>query len=649
VCGIAGIVASAGVDGAELERMSRAIEHRGPDGSGYLMHVPGEPVAVGSSASSSRGRALVGFAHRRLSIIDLSDASSQPMVDEAGRLALTYNGEIYNYVELRASLERLGHRFRTNGDTEVVLNAYKQWGPDCVRHFVGMWAYALLDLDEARLCLSRDRFGIKPLFYTVEGGTLRFASEIKALLAGRPVPAPNEDALRRFLLVGRGAETDESFFTGVMGLPPAHNAIIRLGAPSQVRLARYWSYPEEQPRPAPGEAEDAFASAFTDAIRLHARADVAVGTCLSGGLDSSAIVCVADRLRRVGQVPDYAHVGFGYVTRDAALSERPYMEAVARQTSLHMTYVEPQPDRVLDVIPLVVQQQDEPFGSASIVVQWFVFEAARRAGIKVMLDGQGADEVLGGYHAYLPMVARTMLRRWRFLRYRRFAAAHRGLLGVEPLGARDALGSVIPPLRALGSRHAGSRLTPAAAVISPGMRGRWREADADALRPRSTNEILQRASALQLPDLLRFEDRNSMAHSIEARVPFLDHRLVELAFALPGDEKIRGVETKRILRASLGPVLPEVVLNRTDKVGFRPDPGVTWKFAQRHRDWLLAAPTAEERRWFDQRALVRVFDGADRSSEAERVLWRVVNTKLWLRHHWSGETVPGSDPQSAAA
>jgi asparagine synthase (glutamine-hydrolysing) len=310
------------------------------------------------------------------------------------------------------------------------------------------------------------------------------------------------------------------------------------------------------------------------------------------------------------------------------------MEEVVAQTDLRMTYVEGRPERILDVIPAVARQQDEPFGTASIVAQWFVFEAAAQAGLKVMLDGQGADEVLGGYHAYLPLVARAYLRSWRLIHFARFAAEHHRVFGTQPLTARDTAATAVPGLRRLADTRART-LTPAAAVLSPAFRGRWHLADAASLEPRSINEILARATGVQLPALLRFEDRNSMAHSVEARVPFLDHRIVEFAFGLPGEDKIHGAVTKHVLREGLAGVLPEAIRTRTDKVGFRADPAITWKFAQRHRDTLLRSQTEFDERWFDRSAVARLLSSADRSPASEFALWRLISVKLWLGANWA--------------
>ena len=248
MCGLAGAVRGDGVDAAVLPEMADSIAHRGPDGRGYLLWRPGDELRMRRSVDGAApGEATVGLVHNRLSIIDLRPINDQPLVSEDGSLALAFNGEVYNYVELRSELESMGHEFRTSGDTEVLLAAYREWGPACVERFVGMWAFALLDAANGRLLLSRDRFGIKPLYYALTGGAIYFASEIKALLRVPGFrPEPDEAAVRRYLLTGGVDETDGTFFEGVRSLPAAHNAIIPLDRPAaEPRAERYWSIPEE--------------------------------------------------------------------------------------------------------------------------------------------------------------------------------------------------------------------------------------------------------------------------------------------------------------------------------------------------------------------------------------------------------------------
>ncbi len=638
MCGLAGSISPRGVDGGRLEAMATAIAHRGPDGRGYLQWRPGEPLEMTRAPERSGEKpAQVGFAHLRLSIIDLRETNDQPLISTDGRHALSFNGEIYNYLELRDELEGLGHSFRTSGDTEVLLAAYGEWGPACVQRLVGMWAFALLDSERGTVLLSRDRFGIKPLYMAVAGGALHFASEIKALLE---VPGtlgePDPDVVRRYLLTGVVDESERTFFEGIVSLPAAHNAVVEVGAPAALpRPERYWRLPEQGYDGGRVRAAREFAERFFESVRLHARSDVPVGTCLSGGLDSSAIVCTADRLRRKGAIPSYAHHGFGYVPEDPAHSERRHMEEVVAATGLEMTYVEVPAERFDRALIEIVRQQDEPFGSTSIAAQYLVFEAAAAEGMKVMLDGQGADEVMGGYEHYFPEIAAALLRGRRFAAYARFARGQRRGRGAAPIGARHALYALAPA----GVRDAAaSRLPqpPAAALLAAQQRAGSSPADGRVGDFGSVEELFAaHTTSLGLPALLRFEDRNSMAHSIEARVPFLDHRLVEFCFRLPFDYKVHGATTKEVMREGLRDVLPERIRERTDKVGFRAEPAAIWSFAERNREALLASETPQEDRFLDPAGIRALLDGRDRSADAEFALWRAINMKLWLRRHWA--------------
>ena len=646
MCGLAGTISSGGIDPSVLVRMGDRIAHRGPDGEGYLLGSSGSTPLRRSSrqeiADTAGTPAALGFAHRRLTIIDLSERSDQPLVDASGEYAIAYNGEVYNYLELREELLRLGHRFRSEGDTEVVLEAYKEWGAGCVERFVGMWAFAILDRPGRTVLLSRDRFGIKPLYYARVGGALCFASEIKALLA---VPGlevePNEGVIRRFLLDGGVDSSEQTFFRGITRLPPAHNLRVRLDADLEVDPRRYWWYPPQDGQVSEGEAAEELRELLEDSVRIHARSDVPVGTCLSGGLDSSSIVCLAEQLRAGGQIPRYTHSAFGYLPQDEAFSERRHMQSVVDKTGARMFFVDPPVERFTEELLGIVRQQDEPFGSTSIAAQWFVFEAARREGMKVMLDGQGADEVLGGYEGYFTVIASNLLRDRKLLSYARFSREHKALLGRPPLPLLHAGWSLLPA----GARQGVSRRLPiplpaGARIMSTEMRERVRR-DFHPTPPGSLYELLRtQTESVSLPSLLRFEDRNSMAHSIEARVPFLDHRVVEFAFRLSPEMKIKGVETKRILRAAMRGALPEDIRARKDKLGFRAEPQAAWIIAERHRDSLVANRTEPEERWFDPEAVAATLNGSDRSTENELLAWRAINVKLWLRLHWGDSGDP---------
>jgi asparagine synthase (glutamine-hydrolysing) len=650
MCGIAGILSPAGVPTHSLQEMAHALRHRGPDGQGFaLCSRDGKISAAGTlaGAASAQGPFTAGFAHTRLSIIDLSHASDQPMLAPDGRCALAYNGEIYNYLELKHTLIELGHEFHTTGDTEVVLHSYMQWGERCVERFVGMWAFAILDLSRTALLLSRDRFGIKPLYYWYAGNTFCFASEIKALRAvPRVEPEPDPTTVARYLSSGVVDDTDRTFFAGILQLPAAHNMTISLDGALRTRRWRYWEPPPNGCDEPVDDPIARFRAGLEASILLHLRSDVAVGTCLSGGLDSSSIVSLAAEMRASSRVPTYTHHGFGYVPHDARYSEQPYMDAVSRKAGAKLTYVRPSFARFKDMIVPVVRHHDEPFGSTSMVAQWFVFEQAREAGIKVMLDGQGADETLGGYPIYLRTLAVQLVRARRLLEFARFSAAHKRELGRTPISLRAVASSKAPRrVRALGA--ATHLMSPsvddlAADLVRPELKTA-ELSPAQSTRASSLNELLARQTmSTSLPALLRVEDRNSMYHSIEARVPFLDHRLVELAFRLPPELKIHGARTKYVLREALAGVLPERVRTRTDKIGFRADPRVTWMLASEHRDAVVANRTTYEERWFEPSAVARVLDPTHGSPEQESLAWRVMNVKLWLRMNWG-------DPASLVA
>jgi asparagine synthase (glutamine-hydrolysing) len=640
MCGIAGIVTNAELDSRALTRMAEALAHRGPDGEGFLISdLEARLEMVRRPAHAPAGRPAVGLAHRRLSIIDLSSHNDQPMVDDTGGLAIAFNGEIYNYRELREELASHGHRFRTSGDTEVALLSYAQWGPECVERFVGMWALAICDRRQRQLILSRDRFGIKPLYWTMDSQRLLFASEIKALLASGLVAArPNERIVAHYLAGGRvDADADaETFYAGIHQFPAATTSIISLcGGRLAPRQVHYWSLPDGPRDPAHTGLDGAsreVRAALEDSLRLHVRSDVPVGTCLSGGVDSSGVVCLADSMRsELG--PAYAHKGFGYVPPDRELSEQSYMESVAQRCQIEMTYASPSRDEFLRAVTDVAASQDEPFGSASVAAQWFVFRAAAQEGVKVMLDGQGADEIFGGYHHYLRVLATDLLMQGRSRELVRLMRDATAAVGKPPYPMWVAPAAMLP--RAL-KRRAHAALRARMAARSPVSERLRRIAGDGPVNPTGGLDAILRADVQHdnLPALLRYEDRNSMAHSIEARVPYLDHRLVELAFRLPVDTRMAGAQPKRVLREALRDVLPPIVLQRRDKIGFRASPGATWALAKEMRAELVRNGDGPAGDWLSVREVSRLLELSSPAIEDEFALWRAVNAKLWARRLW---------------
>jgi asparagine synthase (glutamine-hydrolysing) len=616
MCGICGVVAHGRP--AEVEtvaRMATELDHRGPDGAG---------------AYNEEGVAL-GF--RRLAIIDLSDAGMQPFASEEGRLQLVHNGEVYNYRELRAELESKGHRFRSATDTEVILAAYREWGERCVERFNGMWAFAIWDAERSTLFASRDRFGVKPFYFRADAGRLAFASELKAFRGdGATRLEANPRAIRDYVEQGYADHTEETFFTGVRKLPPAHSLAF---GPDGLRVWRYWEL--EAGEPPPGDPADAVRELLVDAVRLRLRSDVPVGTCLSGGIDSSTIACVVDHLLHT-EAANARPVGdrqrtFTAYFEDPGFDERPYAEAVVEQTRAQPHWISFGERELIDVLPRIVETQDEPFGSTSIVAQWFVMREARERGLKVMLDGQGADETLAGYHGYFGPRFADLLAARRLRELRAEIGGYRRLHGASAATAAVALARPFLPERA--RRLARGRARGGSALLHAGLRGLERTPEPNGFRSSSRlrRQLHLILTARGLPELLRYEDRNSMAHSLEARVPFLDYRLVELLFSLDARQLVERGRTKVVLRRAVGDLLPPVVRDRVDKLGFV-TPEARWLrggLGDLAAD-AFASTSFAGRGWVDaQAARSRLEHHRRGERSAGFELWRALNLELWAR------------------
>jgi asparagine synthase (glutamine-hydrolysing) len=596
-----------------VERMADRLAHRGPDGAGSY---------------AGDGAAL---AFRRLAILDLSDAGMQPFASEDGRLRLVHNGEVYNYRELRSELEARGHHFRTGTDTEVLLAAFREWGVACVERFVGMWAFAIWDEERRTLFASRDRFGIKPFYYHRTGGRLAFASEPKAFRADPKLRlAANPRAVRDYLQQGYLDHTEETFFAGLSRLLPAHNLSY---GPDGLRVWRYWT---PEPGEAPADAVAAVRERFLDSVRLQLRSDVPIGTCLSGGLDSSAIVCAISHLREIGAETD--QVGprpqtFTAYFEDRGFDERPYAEAVIEQTGAEPHWISFDDREVVDVAPSIVESQDEPFGSTSMIAQWFVMREARRAGRVVMLDGQGADEIFAGYHGYFAAFFADLLTRGRVGELGRELAAYRSLHGASGVTLANMVAR--PFLPASMRWAARGRARGGSSLLAPDLRSLTATPEGNGAHfPDRLRRMLHLIMGHRgLPELLRYEDRNSMAHSLEARVPFLDHRLVELAFSVDASSLIDRGMTKTALRRALSDLLPPIVRDRVDKLGFV-TPEQRWlrgALGELAAD-IFASQSFRERGFVDA-AAARDRLARHRRGEVDAgfEIWRALNLELWAR------------------
>lgn len=629
MCGISALIGgTANATAQRIVAMTNLARHRGPDDEGYVLFAGAglEPREfAGHAPPAADARVLLG--HRRLSIVDLSAAGHQPMASTDRKTWITYNGEIYNYLELRRELEALGHAFVSQSDTEVMLAAYRQWGMDCLSRFNGMFAFVLVDRAKRRVFAARDRFGVKPLYFArLPDGAVAMASEIKQLTALEGWRARlNGQRAYDFLVWGASEHTAETMFDGVRQLRGGELAEIALDGDPSPRVSRWY---ELRPKPFSGGREDAaaaFRDLLTDSVRLRLRADVAVGSCLSGGLDSSSIVCVANRLlREVGGAA--MQQTFSATSESPRYDERRYAEAVVAQTGVSLATVMPSPQGLFDALDAIAWQQDEPFGSTSAYAQWEVFRLAARSGVKVVLDGQGADEMLGGYPVFFGARLAGMVRAFDPLAALREIGSLRRVHGIPVASSvRHLAASLAPAWLLSGARRwAGEDAAPA-----------WLDLDrlgarpvhpfaAQESSPRKSMQALSRSQLLDasLPTLLHLEDRNSMAHSIEARVPFLDYRVVEYVLGLPDEEKIEGGVTKIALRRAMEGVLPEEVRTRTDKLGFQ----------MADTDWLKNAP----RQYRDALgAAVEAAKGIIRPAANEMLEQTIAGRRAFSFHVWA--------------
>jgi asparagine synthase (glutamine-hydrolysing) len=577
----------------------------------------------------------VALGHRRLSIIDLSPAGWQPMLSADHKAAIVYNGEVYNYVELREELRGLGHAFRTDSDTEVLLAGWAQWGEGCLSRLNGMFAFALHDAVRGVLFCARDRFGVKPFYYHHREGLLAFASEIKALAHHPEVPfEPDDRVLSGFLTEGFLDEGSHTFFKDIASLPAGHVLAYDLGS-RRLSVRRWYDLPAPQTtRDLPAEA---FKSLLEDAVRLRLRSDVEVGTCLSGGLDSSSIVALASSLGS-GPAQGRGHASFTVTYADPGFTESRFVDAVVARTGVSSHRVAPSArDFSADFAPFLAAQ-DEPVPSLGMYSQYSVMKLARGAGIKVLLDGQGADEALAGYHyQFGPFLAETLRRRGLGALGAEIGDLHavtgRSRAFLASLALYHSLplsGVVVKGARRIFRTHAS--FDPGA--FDPAFRNGARGEESERHRPCPSLQAERHRDLMRtsIPALLRYEDRSSMAFGIEARLPFLDYRLVEAAMALPATSLIRGGFTKRILRDAMSGLLPDEVCWRRDKLGFpTPERRLLAESASFVREALTQGGDLGGRlRPGALDSLVRAPDAALASTPG---LVRLLSTAIWLRRN----------------
>ncbi len=618
MCGIAGIVGSRPVNRQAVQAMTNLMEHRGPDDGGLW--------------ASDDGRVVLG--HRRLAIIDPTKAGHQPMQSADGNLVVTYNGEIYNYLELAERLKGEGHVFRSQSDTEVLLAVYERWGTRGFSELNGMFAFAIFDSNTSQLICARDRFGEKPFLYVEREGHVAFASEYKALFCLDGVAAEvRDEQLLAFLHQPRRGLDDcrETVFRGINQLLPGEVMCIHTRT-LEAEVSRYWTLTPDADaaRMTTDGAAVRFRELLEDAVALRMRSDVRVGSCLSGGLDSSSIVCL--NRQHIGPSAGY-HVFTGRFPGTPA-DEWAFTQQVIEATNVESHETTPTPEGLADEISAFAWYNELPVGSSSQYAQWCVFRLAAEHGVTVLLDGQGADEILGGYEQYFRNYLATLTQSGEIDRRDDEIAAIHLRYPAALADTSENLKTRLP----FRIRRALAHLTNKGSDFRFGVATKHGNAlgqQADDLGDVPLLDALNEdAFQAHLPTLLRYGDRNSMAHSREVRLPFCDHRLAEFAFAMPPGHLMGDAQTKRLLRDAMKGILPEPVRTRWNKQGFRP-PQEQWfegSFGVVARE-IIASNAFRQRGYWDvdwwQKIMRRMTAG---EGHLAWDLWKPVMAEVWQRH-----------------
>jgi asparagine synthase (glutamine-hydrolysing) len=557
MCGIAGILSldDSFITKERLQNMTDSISHRGPDGEGHWINANGN----------------VGFGHRRLSVIDLSAAASQPM-HYLGRYFITYNGEIYNYIELRQELLKSGYHFSTQSDTEVILAAYDCWREKCLQHFDGMFALAIWDEKEQMLFAARDRFGEKPFYYYQEENTLIFASEMKALWVLGVEKKVDNKMMLNYLTLGHlqnPNDKGQTFFENIFSLPPSSYLSFNIQL-TTFNIRSYWDIDKEtEVKVSPSDAIETFGALLTNSVNRRLRSDITVGTSLSGGLDSSSVVSLISSLTENRSLKTFSAVFPGFEKDESS-----YIRSVVNQFNIENFTTTPTESDLIRDFEKLCYHQEEPFSSSSIYAQFRVFQLAKEQNVKVLLDGQGADETLAGYNKYIHWYLQQLINRVNIPVFRHEKKIFTDRKIPFRWGFKNYVAAMFPSHVAILLEKSEVKKTCSHPDISKDFvklsMGKEQEG---ILKPAidKLNDILYfNTMHLGLEELLRFADRNAMAHGVEVRLPFLQYELVEFLFSISAGYKMHEGWTKWLLRKTMEKNLPPEIVWRTDKVGYEP-------------------------------------------------------------------------------
>jgi asparagine synthase (glutamine-hydrolysing) len=640
MCGIVAVLSRSPAIRQDFSAVLSEIRHRGPDDAGMAL------VDLACTGTAPEARAWLG--HRRLSILDLSARGHQPMESPDGRFVVIYNGEIYNFIELRDQCRAAGARFSTESDTEVLLSAWQLWGPQCVTRFKGMFAFVIIDRVAGTATAVRDQFGIKPLYYAESGSHVVFCSEVLPMLRTGLIGSTLDAGIAyEYLRFGAPNSTERTLLAEVRSLPAAQSIVFDFRSGKLARPQQYWSLRRTACNLSFEEAAAECRARFIDNVRIHLRSDVPVGAALSGGIDSSSIVCVMRKLE-----PDLNLETFSYIASDSRHSEERWVDLVHQQVGGVCHKIRPAPADLAEDLELLVRRQGEPFASASVYAQFCVFRAARAAGVPVTLDGQGADELLGGYWPHVGTFATEQLHRRRFrdvLKVLTHAAP--GIRGVA-LVASMLVQNLLPQ----NARHAARKVV--GRELFPSYLSRsWFESQGVHWQALAENligryrtlgdHLIANVGGGSLPNLLRYADRDAMAFAIESRVPFLTADFAEFLVSLPSEYLISPAgERKRVFREAMKGILPEAIRTRSDKIGFFADDGLWLRQNERHFADVWSEIARQP--MFDAVELNRFVRGFHEGRHHKALLvWRLLVFGMWLRE-LQRATAGNSRTQAAA-
>lgn len=624
MCGIAGIICknTQGIDAGWIDSINSSLWHRGPDDYGFLSWSQDDnKVLLAKNVEAVHGK-HVAMLHRRLSILDLSSAGWQPMVTSDGRYAIVFNGEVYNFLELREELLKLGYFFKSDTDTEVVLAALQEWGIEVLNRFVGMFAFSLLDKVERTLTLARDPFGIKPLYWAKWNGNIVFSSEIPALI-DLPLfeKKVNPQAVYEYLRHGATDRGESTLFNSVYRVKSGSYIKFNIDTMQADDSKTYWNLCPETTNISFGDAVDKLRQLFLKSVKLHLRSDVPIGIALSGGIDSTSILGAASHLGFADKIN-----AFSFISSDAKQSEEKWIDLASSYYGVSVHKIHLTESDFIDDIIRVIRVQGEPFATTGMLAQERVFNRVHSLGIKVTLDGQGADEILAGYPTYL-------------------AAKLADSLSDFNLDSLDYIkaGGVSCLTRAIGMMLDGRAAELARYLVGEQMVPPWLNVDWFASRNVNISPVLiprrrdrlhdrleQTVTDLSLPALLRYADRNSMINSIESRVPFLTTEFAEFALSLPSQYLIsKNGTTKSVFRAAMRGLVPDQILDRRDKIGFSV-PESAWLrgsnewVKEQIRSAINLLPMLKHSEVLSQ--VEKIEKGAPISNSA---VWRCVNLSVW--------------------